>query len=161
MKLDDFKNVRKLAEGTNANIYYLGELWDKEVVFKIIKKTAVLNPHVNREFDFERLILERTDHPNVIKILGAGMEPRNFIVLEYLNNGTLGELLVKNQSQSRLTRAFFPKVTFPWPELLARSRYGCIHTRIFYRARTPSYFTLTKPISALTLLTAERGYCSY
>lgn len=41
------------------------------------------------EFEMEYNVLSRVSHPNIIKLLGSGQIPRRFIVLEYLEKGTL------------------------------------------------------------------------
>ena len=120
LRAKDLSNIRKFADGTNATVY-LVEFEGKEVIMKMIKKTFENNRYVVAEFETERLILERSSHQNIIKIIGAGNDPRKFILLEYLNEGTLADILAKNQSQTKLGRIFFPRVTFSWPELLRRA----------------------------------------
>ena len=120
LTLADLADIYNFTEGTNASIWkakYRGET----VIIKMVKRKMASNALIIREFEMEKNILLHTNHPNVIRLLGAGKSPRLFLVLEYLNEGTLAHVLRGNQSQTRLGRAVFPKVTFPWPELLRRA----------------------------------------
>lgn len=121
LTLNDFSDVKHLADGSNSNIY-LGRLNNQRVVIKMIKEKQQLNPTTIHEFDLEHGMLVRLQHPNIIKILGAGCHPRRFIVLEYLGGGTLNTLLVKNQAQPGLTSKLFRKPSFTYKELLSRGR---------------------------------------
>lgn len=91
LRISDFKDISPFAEGTNA-VLYKAKVDSKYVVIKMIKKTLCLDPVVIKEFELERSILENSDHPNIVRFLGSGHEPRRFVVLEYLNQGTLGML---------------------------------------------------------------------
>lgn len=53
---------------------------------------------IERQLDIEKAYLSQVDHPNIIRLIGAGrrglahnFEP--FLVLEYLEGGTLGRLI--------------------------------------------------------------------
>lgn len=63
------------------------------VVIKMMKKRASQCSLAQKEFDVELGILRCARHPNIVKFYGSGNDPRCFIVLEYLNQGTLGEVL--------------------------------------------------------------------
>lgn len=91
LRISDFKDISPFAEGTNA-VLYKARVDSKYIVVKMIKKTLCLDPIVIKEFELERSILENADHPNIVRFLGSGHEPRRFVVLEYLNQGTLGML---------------------------------------------------------------------
>lgn len=121
LSFNDFYEVKHLGDGSNSNIY-LGKLHNQRVIIKMIKEKQQLNPITIHEFDLEHGMLSRINHPNIIKLLGAGRHPRRFIVLEYLSGGTLNTLLVKNQSQPGLTSKLFRKPSFTYQELLIRGR---------------------------------------
>jgi serine/threonine protein kinase len=63
-------------------------------------------------------MLSRLDHPNIIKILGAGKVPRRFIVLEYLEE-TVTNVLTKRTKQSGFS--LFRKPVFTYSEILEKS----------------------------------------
>ena len=44
-------------------------------------------------------MLSRFSHPNIIRLLGAGMMPRRFIVIEYLGGGSLNTVLENNKEK--------------------------------------------------------------
>jgi len=69
-------------------------------------KNKVQNPRMAlQEINLERDLLARLSHPNIIKIIGAGKDPQNFIALEYLSGGTLEQLL-HSQSDPRAMSIF-------------------------------------------------------
>ena len=45
------------------------------------------------EFETEVSVLSRLNHGNIVRYLGSGYDPRRFIVLEYLEGGTLASVL--------------------------------------------------------------------
>jgi serine/threonine protein kinase len=63
------------------------------VVIKIISKKSSSDPIAVKEFELEKRILESLSHSNIVNIIGSGEFPRQFLVLEYLENGTLEQLL--------------------------------------------------------------------
>lgn len=57
---------------------------------------------IERQLDIEKAYLSSLNHPHIIRLLGAGtrglragLEP--FLVLEYLEGGTLGQLIKKRR----------------------------------------------------------------
>eukprot|EP01037_Dinobryon_pediforme_P024906 gene24906-26869_t len=54
------------------------------------------------------MILTKADHPNIIRIHGAGDYPRKFIAIDYLGGGTLSDVI-------RRQLASFPKETAGLP----------------------------------------------
>jgi hypothetical protein len=115
-----FSNVVHLKDGSNSNIYtamYRGE----KVVLKVIKEGMETDAIALHEFDLEYGMLSRMKHNHVIRILGAGYEPRRFMVLEYLSRGTLHDLLEHTESKRGLAM-MFRKPTFTYMQLLQRAR---------------------------------------
>ena len=85
ISLEVFSNLEFLAYGSNSHIY--GAIWNnKQVVVKMLQNEKMTNPVALHEFEIECELLSRIDHPNVIRVLGAGMTPRPFIVLERLRD---------------------------------------------------------------------------
>mmetsp|Transcript_22710 Transcript_22710/g.32615 ORF Transcript_22710/g.32615 Transcript_22710/m.32615 type:complete len:366 (-) Transcript_22710:1808-2905(-) len=90
----DFEDIVYLRSGSNSNLFtvtYKG----KKAAVKILKE-KIKNPLLaQQEIVFEAGILARLNHPNIIKLFGAGEDEdeRKFIVLEYLEGGTLSKLL--------------------------------------------------------------------
>ena len=75
LTMDCFAQLRHIGDGSNSNIY-LGRYNSKSVIVKMIKENVVDDEVAAHEFDMEHGILARIDHPNIIKIIGAGHVPR-------------------------------------------------------------------------------------
>ena len=88
----DFKRVEYLVNGSNSSIFmaYHG---NEKVAVKMIKENPTNLKIAEQELVFEAGILARLKHPNIISISGVGEKSRKFIVLEYLEGGTLAQLL--------------------------------------------------------------------
>eukprot|EP01035_Chromulina_nebulosa_P027071 gene27071-35542_t len=88
----DFKRVEYLVNGSNSSIFmaYHG---NEKVAVKMIKENPTNLNIAEQELVFEAGILARLKHPNIISISGVGEKTRKFIVLEYLEGGTLAQLL--------------------------------------------------------------------
>lgn len=69
----------------------------------MMKKKATLSSIAQKEYDVELGILRCARHQNMVKFYGSGSDPRRFIVLEYLNQGTLGEVLRHESAGKRLS----------------------------------------------------------
>jgi serine/threonine protein kinase len=80
------------------------------------------NPVAMHEFDLEHGMLCRINHPNIIRVLGAGRVPRRFIVLEYLGGGSLHKILSQNQYKPGLAQRLFHKPTFAFVDLLNKAK---------------------------------------
>lgn len=121
LTIDSFTDIKHIADGSNANVF-LGKLRGQKVIIKMIK-ASVQNDAVSvHEFDVEHGLLCRVSHPNIIRILGAGLFPRRFIVLEYLGGGTLNTMLSQNQAKPGLASRLFRKPTFTYANLLLKAR---------------------------------------
>eukprot|EP00597_Dinobryon_sp_UTEXLB2267_P008479 CAMPEP_0170088298 /NCGR_PEP_ID=MMETSP0019_2-20121128/22585_1 /TAXON_ID=98059 /ORGANISM="Dinobryon sp., Strain UTEXLB2267" /LENGTH=414 /DNA_ID=CAMNT_0010306427 /DNA_START=114 /DNA_END=1358 /DNA_ORIENTATION=+ len=88
----DFSGVEYLGNGSNSFVYsaYRG---NDRVVIKMLKAQLKNRRIAEQEMISEAGILARLKHPNIVGIIGAGDDPRKFIVLEYLGGGTLSQLI--------------------------------------------------------------------
>lgn len=138
LRFASFTEVRHLTDGSNADIY-LARWRGDQVIIKMIKEEKQDCSVAIREFNQEHGILARISHHNIIKVLGSGTDPRRFIVLEYLECGTLKNLLQKNQT-ARLPRTLFGNTSsFTYMELLNHAveiaeAFDYIHRRCHYDA---------------------------
>ena len=100
----DIKKLEDLVHfvnGSNAKIYTfkLNKIDSQGAVAKLInykldiKETAI----AEKEFRIETEILRRCQHPNIVNILGVGCIPQIFMCLEYLQGGTLQDMLVSEK----------------------------------------------------------------
>ena len=121
LTMDSFTNMRHIGDGSNSNIY-LGFYKKKKVIVKMIKEDVADDDVAAHEFDMEHGILARLDHPNIIKIIGAGHVPRRFVCVEYLESGSLNSVLSVNIAKPGFAAKLFRKPTFTYPILLLRAR---------------------------------------
>ncbi len=120
LTMKDFTSLESLNTGSNANLFsaiYKGT----PVVIKMIQTQAEKNKFAVEEFEFEFALLSRIDHPNIIKVLGAGSQPRRFIVLEKLSQ-TLAGVLKEHEMKPGLANRLLHKPSFTYLELLRHSR---------------------------------------
>ena len=135
---NDFKKVSHIAEGSNANVFLA--YWNNEkVIIKMIKEHVEYDPVAVHEFLMEQSILTRLTHPNIIKILGSGTEPRRFVVLEFLGGGSLNSILDQNQSKQGIAHRLFRRPSFTYQSLFAKARdiaeaFKYLHSQISDKA---------------------------
>jgi len=77
----DLKHLEHLTDG-DSSIIYTAYYKKKQVVAKILKKACEKNELHLREIQGEIEMLQRFNHPNIIKFYGSGTEPRMFVVTE-------------------------------------------------------------------------------
>lgn len=121
MQLNMFSDVMHIADGSNANIYS-AKYKNSKVIIKMIKSAVANDGIACHEFDIEFGTLCRVDHKNIIKVIGSGEIPRKFLVLEYLEGGSLYQLLCKHQSKPTFTQRIFRQPTFTYSTLLMRAK---------------------------------------
>jgi len=106
LTLDDIQSMSLLGHNGSHSIMYLGKLDGRKVVVKMIASGKENDAVIVKEFQLEYGTLARISHPNIIKVLGAGKVPRHFIVLEYLEGGTLHEKLKSHSVDTAFMRMF-------------------------------------------------------
>lgn len=110
---NELKNVECFASGGNSLIYKA--LFNETIVIvKTVKSSAKVKLPSVEELEKELRILSKLNHPNIVKLYGAGYNDQGyrFLVLEWLGGGTLGQMISKRkEKQSRnITRKFSNKV---------------------------------------------------
>lgn len=121
MEMFHFTDVQHIADGSNAHVFF-AQLNREQVVIKMIREEVQTDPVAVHEFDVEHGILVRISHPNIIKIMGAGRNPRRFVVLEFLGGGTLGTILCSNLMKPGLLDRLFHRSSFGFYNLLIKAR---------------------------------------
>lgn len=71
LSMNNFDDVKHIADGSNSNIY-LAKLENTKCILKLIKESCHQDMVALHEFEMEYSILIRLNHPNIIKLLGAG-----------------------------------------------------------------------------------------
>jgi serine/threonine protein kinase len=119
LQWSDFRNVTHLIDSSSCHIYTAN--WrdhEKPVILKLIKLERMSSALSMSEFEAEACILSRVRHPHIISLLGAGNNPRPFLVLELLEGGTLGHTLgVKTEQTTDIGKC--PPRSFTFVETLA------------------------------------------
>jgi serine/threonine protein kinase len=121
LEMEHFTEIQYIADGSNSNIF-LARLNGEKVVIKMIREDIQQDHVAVHEFDVEHGTLARVNHPNIIKLKGAGRRPRRFIVLEWLGGGTLNAILSQNQAKSGLAQKLFRRPSFTYQNLIMRAR---------------------------------------
>ena len=117
LTLTDLESLEYLTAGSNSHVF--SAIWKNQpVIVKILQNEQMLNPVALHEFDIECELLARIDHPNIIKVLGAGKIPRPFIVLERLKD--VSGLLDLDGSDTR--PSMFRRRSFVYVEILRLAR---------------------------------------
>lgn len=97
--LFEFDQIRIFTRGTNT-VLFRGKYKEEEVVIKMLRPQEAHYETAYKELEMERCILSRTNHPNIVRYLGSGSYPHPFIVMEYLEDGTLGDLFRAGAEQT-------------------------------------------------------------
>ncbi|XP_015578396.3 serine/threonine/tyrosine-protein kinase HT1 isoform X1 [Ricinus communis] len=87
--------VRRLIAEGSYSLVYEGEFESKPVAVKIIqpmKTSAVILEH-KEKFQREVVLQSRMKHVNVVKLIGASVEPAMFLITELLRGDTLQKYL--------------------------------------------------------------------
>ncbi|MBK8150066.1 MAG: serine/threonine protein kinase [Acidobacteria bacterium] len=82
------------ADAGGFGLVYLAKdlkLLGKDVVVKILRKTALANEDIVRKFQHEKEALIRLDHPNIVRILDSGTlaDGNPFMVMEFIPGRSL------------------------------------------------------------------------
>ncbi|CAM9612822.1 unnamed protein product, partial [Discosporangium mesarthrocarpum] len=120
LDLRELKDVHFLTNGGMCSIY-TAEFRGQRVVVKIPRDNCAQPEVACKDLETEVDILTRLNHPNIIKVLGAGyvspldvdgdgreaadfkdldQPPKRFVLLEYLSGGTLTEQMGLGQPQA-------------------------------------------------------------
>jgi serine/threonine protein kinase len=86
---------------------------------------------VQAEFLSEHRLLTRLSHPNIVQILGAGVSPRCFVVVEFLGGGLLTHVVSRKPKLSLMDA--FKTVTQVVSEAILLSRKMALALRYMHR----------------------------
>jgi len=102
-KLSDFNIVRNLGEGHFGSVKLVtSKLTNKLYAMKEIKASRYNSEEERKQVQKEIKLLENLNHPNVITYFNSFTENGNFyIVIEYINGGSLEDLLIENIKAKR------------------------------------------------------------
>jgi eukaryotic-like serine/threonine-protein kinase len=92
-----------LGSGGMCDVYRATHIhMGKQVALKILKPQLAVDPAISRRFEQEARAASRIHHPNAINVMDYGIGEGNtpFIVMEYVNGVTLGELIRRHGALS-------------------------------------------------------------
>lgn len=97
LKWSLLSNLQKLA-GNEHTLVYTATYNDTKVVVKTIN-TEFENELAKLDLEQELTMLSKLNHPNIIKLYGAGYNPEGcrFVILEYCERGSFMGLIGKNK----------------------------------------------------------------
>ena len=103
-KLDDFQIVRPLGKGHFGSVYLVtSKLTNKLYAMKEILTANYKSQEEVNQVEKEIKLLENLRHPHVITYFNSFKEKGNiYIILEYINGGSLEDLLLKNVKQKKI-----------------------------------------------------------
>lgn len=95
----DYNSVTFFRKGTKSTIYKAERSAkdSQKVAIKMLKKSTHENTFAIQELTRELSILSSISHDNIIKLVASGNYPRKFIAVEYLEGGSLLDLLRQNK----------------------------------------------------------------
>ena len=102
-KLEDFQVVRPLGKGHFGAVYLVtSKLTNKLYAMKEIQTSKYKSQEEVNQVEKEIKLLENLRHPHVITYFNSFKQNGNiYIVIEYINGGSLEDLLVKNIKQQK------------------------------------------------------------
>jgi eukaryotic-like serine/threonine-protein kinase len=97
--LGEYKILELLAKGRMAGVYKAAHASGQVVAIKVLPSSKARDPETLARFRREAKLLTRLDHPNVVRSFQIGeADGRHYLVLEYLDGDTLGEVLERRKT---------------------------------------------------------------
>jgi len=102
-KLEDFQVVRPLGKGNFGAVYLVtSKLTNKLYAMKEIQTSKYKSQEEVNQVEKEIKLLENLRHPHVITYFNSFKQNGNiYIIIEYINGGSLEDLLMKNINQQK------------------------------------------------------------
>jgi serine/threonine protein kinase len=87
-----FQIVRKIGEGTFAEVYRARESDGRDVALKVLRHVHRHDPEIRERFRREAVALAEVHSPHVVALEATGSDDEPFIAMEYVAGPTLREL---------------------------------------------------------------------
>ena len=100
----DYNNVSFFKRGSRSTIFKARKN-SENVVIKMLKRKNHEEKSAVEELNRELNILASTNHENIVKLKGSGIHPRKFISVEYLEGGSLTDLVQQQSAESEHSSA--------------------------------------------------------
>ncbi|CAN0063951.1 unnamed protein product [Pylaiella littoralis] len=114
---DQLKHVEFMVNGSRCTIY-TAFYETTPVVVKVMRKDVLDKDTVRQELELEMGLLMRLNHPNIVRLVGAGTRPEHFLLIERLDGGTLAQRCGNALNIRDRRRRFRHKRPFTYEELL-------------------------------------------
>ena len=99
-----YKIIEILGRGTVANVYRAQTQRDDQVALKVLTPFAEARAEVRSLFEQEYELMGRLDHPNVLKVFGAGViAGTHYMEMELIEGKTLWDLLEERRAPDLTT----------------------------------------------------------
>ncbi len=104
--IDEYKIIGKIGKGGMATVYKAYQVsMDRYVAIKILSFQLIDNEEFLGRFKQEARLVARLEHPNILPVYGYGEDHGiPYLVMRYLNAGTLKETLRTKIHQQELKR---------------------------------------------------------
>jgi serine/threonine protein kinase len=94
--LDDYKLLERIGQGRLAMVYRAINRVGRVVALKVLPPSRGRDAQALARFQREARLGQRLDHPNVVRVLGAGAaHGLHYLVMEYLEGETLQKTLAR------------------------------------------------------------------
>ena len=140
-------DIQFCANGTNCQVYFANLDQHGErvpVVVKMLRPDLEGDKTVKAKLEHEIALLPNLRHRSIVRMFGAGYQPRQFLVLERLDS-TLSETL----SHERKHPAQRPRrgpFAMPWRTLLTHSVRLCEVLDWLHHGRNPDVVTMHRDL---------------
>eukprot|EP00904_Undaria_pinnatifida_P012454 jgi/Undpi1/8339/HiC_scaffold_25.g10808.m1 len=117
VRWDQLTDVEFMVNGSRCTIYtaFYGT---SPVVVKVMRKDVQDKDLVRQELELEMGLLMRLHHANIVRLIGAGTQPEQFLLIERLDGGTLAQRCGNALNIRDRRRRFRHKRPFTYEELL-------------------------------------------
>jgi tetratricopeptide (TPR) repeat protein len=139
--LGQYRLIKSVGTGGMSTVYKAHSMRDKNeiVAIKVLKDELSRRESTRKRFKLEGTIIDKLDHPNIIKIFERGQyQGKLFIVMEYLNGRTLAEKIETNG------RIIFPEA-LPLMKQIADALAFIHGSDIIHRDLKPGNIMVTVP----------------
>jgi len=108
MKIQSYEVLGTLGAGGMGTVYKACHTFSNEIsAIKSLNKSLCYDPELRDRFRNEALILNKLNHPNIVKVYDFIEEPENMhIIMEYVEGEGLNKIMVKKSVQFHIKKHF-------------------------------------------------------
>lgn len=152
----DLRDVEFLVNGSRCTIY-TAMYKEHSVVVKLMRKDVRDASAVRRELELELELLRRIRHENVVRLLGAGTDPEQFLVITRLDGGTLAQRCHHGRQLRDRRGRFSEKKQFTYMELLRCARQLAEGLRYLHEEAIPGRMVVHRDLKPDNIGFSESG----